>query len=134
VCIAHQLLHKFIRQVPRDMSKLGSHDPEFGQFMRSDPLQYHFATSAWVGAMRKWANKFQSQAALLSDQPPILIIQGDNDNTVAWQFNCPLAKTKLPHLELAIIPGAEHNLVNESRSYREQVFHQASTFIASIAP
>ena len=109
----------FIRSLPRVFTD-NSHDQDFLTFLRkSDPLQHRRLPVKWVGAMKVWMDKF---AKYQPKSNKLLIIQGDHDATVDWEYNIAAIKEKLPNARIKMIPQARHHLVAESAPYRAQVF------------
>ena len=53
---------------------------------------------------------------------PINVIQGNNDGTLDWKHNMKLLQSKFPNMQLHIIPGAGHHMVNEAPALREKIF------------
>lgn len=96
-----------------------SHDTGFVEFCHQDPLQPQRLMVAWVGAMKEWLELFPS---LNSNPSDALLLQGDNDKTVGWQYNIPVIAEKLQTENIVYIKGARHHLVNETKELREKVF------------
>jgi lysophospholipase len=117
--IAHLLLKNWLSRVPRAFVD-SSHDPVFNEFQaRRDPLQARHVAVNWVSAMKDWEATFRQASAL---DKPVLVIQGTGDETVDWRYNLPQITGKLPNARVEMIADARHHLVNESDTYREQVF------------
>ena len=115
----YAILHHFIQRISRNFST-NSHDPLFLDFIRhQDPLQANYLSLRWIGAMKAWHEMFLKVSILHKN---ILVVQGTNDMTVDWRYNLPLIKRKLPNTEIVYIEDARHQLVNESESYRSNVF------------
>lgn len=113
------LIHRFVRQLPRGPSR-SSHDAEFISFLdEEDCLQSRFLSVRWVGAMKNWHAQFLRWQAL---DKPVLILQGTDDQTVAWRYNLGQIQSRLPQARVQFIEGAGHQLVNERDDFREQVF------------
>ncbi|MCQ4051808.1 alpha/beta hydrolase, partial [Klebsiella pneumoniae] len=51
-----------------------------------------------------------------------LIIQGEADMTVDWQYNLPILQRKFPSAEVLRLPEARHHLVNEREELRQAYF------------
>lgn len=116
----------FRRRIKRGVSR-NSHDPEFIHFLdHLDPLQEKSLSVRWVGAMKAWNRQFRR---FTPKDTPVLIIQGTGDLTVAWRYNLPILQQKLPNARIEFVPGAGHQLVNESDQYRSQVFEKIRRFI-----
>lgn len=116
----------FIRSLPRVFSE-NSHDQAFLDFIRkADPLQSRHLPVQWVGAMKEWIDGF---AEFEPEPHPVLVIQGDDDNTVDWKYNLERIKAKLPNAQIKIIPQGRHHLVAESAPYRAQVFATLKSYL-----
>ncbi len=116
----------FIRSLPRVFME-NSHDQDFLAFIKkSDPLQPRRLPIKWVGAMKEWIAKFPTFKA---SEVPVLIIQGDHDTTVDWQYNLQELKQKFPNATVKMVPQGRHHLVSESAPYRAQVFAAIKAFL-----
>lgn len=116
----------FIRRLPRVFAA-NSHDQAFLDFLKNaDPLQPRHISVTWVGAMKEWIKRFESFA---TRKEGVLVIQGDDDDTVDWRYNLERIKAKLPAARIRIIPKARHHLVAESAPYRGQVFAAIKTYL-----
>jgi len=115
----YMVLRHFIKKIKRGYAR-SSHDQTFNDFiMQHDLLQAKYLSLRWLGAMKEWHRVFSKFEA---QQKDVLLLQGTDDMTVDWRYNVPLIQTKLPNLTLVTIAGAKHQLVNESETYRAQVF------------
>jgi len=115
----YMLIHRFVRHLPRGPSR-SSHDENFIRFLdEEDCLQARFLSVRWVGAMKDWDAQFRRWQAL---DKSLLVIQGTDDQTVAWRYNLDQLRRKLPRAQVKFIEGAGHQLVNERDDFREQVF------------
>lgn len=115
----YMLIHRFVRYLPRGPSR-SSHDENFIRFLeQEDCLQSRYLSVRWVGAMKNWDAQFRRWQPLAK---PVLIIQGTDDQTVAWRYNLNRLRDKLPNARVHFIEGAGHQLVNERDDFREQVF------------
>ncbi|MBP9722366.1 MAG: alpha/beta hydrolase [Gammaproteobacteria bacterium] len=121
-------LSSVIKFVPRQPKKI-SHDPVFLNFVKyNDPLQPQFVPLKWVRAMHHWGDRLPKYKPL---EIPALIIQGTEDQTIDWKYNIPNIIAKIfPNHQAHYIPGAYHNLCNESDKYREQVFKYIINYIS----
>lgn len=116
----------FIRHLPRVFS-VNSHDEEFLDFLKhADPLQPRRLSLAWVGAMKQWIKRFETFAPR---KEAVLVIQGDDDNTVDWRHNVERIRSRLPASQIKVIPGGRHHLVAESAPYRAQVFAAIKSYL-----
>lgn len=51
---------------------------------------------------------------------PLTVIQGTDDKVVDWKYNLQWFEKKIKGLKVVRIPGARHNLLNESKQYRQK--------------
>ncbi len=116
--LLYQLVKPFRNSVPRRFSD-NSNDPAFVEFVRNDPLQAHTLPTAWVGALAQWINYIEQTKP--SGRSPI-IVQGDADMTVDWQYNLNVLTEKFSEPRILLLPGARHHLANEQTTLREQYF------------
>jgi lysophospholipase len=118
VRLMHALVRPFRRAIKRTFME-NSGDAEFLAFVQQDPLQCRVLPVRWVTAMRRWVDTFLAQPET-GYRPRV--VQGNADQTVDWQWNLPRIREKFPGAEVHMIVGARHQLVNETRELREQVF------------
>ena len=97
-----------------------SQDAAFLDFIRHrDPFQPRRLPAAWVSAMANWV----VEMGCSTENPfAINVIQGDQDSTVDWRHNIKVLQGKFPNMELQVIQGAGHHLVNEVPVLREEIF------------
>lgn len=117
--ILFSLSKMFVASTPRKFSK-NSHDAEFLEFLESnDELQSRVVPRDWVLAMIDYINRFE---AAPRHEQSLQVIQGRGDGTVEWETNIPKILEKFSGSKVHWVDDAGHHLVNESVSYREQVF------------
>jgi len=117
--ISYELVRRFVQQIPRTFSE-NSSDPGFLEFVQTqDPLQPDILPTAWVGALSRWIPRIEGAAD--SRHAP-LIIQGEADMTVDWQYNLPVLQRKFAGAEVLRLPEARHHLVNEREELRRAYF------------
>lgn len=121
----HMLRH-FLNQVPRRYTN-NSHDAGFLRFVRqSDPLQHGDIPLSWIAAMQRWADFLE----VAEPQPcPVTCVQGIADGTVDWYHNLRVISRVYPDVQVELIEGARHHLVNESEVYRRPVFEKINTVL-----
>jgi len=126
--LVHTFVSLFLRQVRRKFNP-NSADTDFLRFIaEEDPLQPHHLSVRWVGALKQWIPYIE---ALPASELAVTIVQGDNDNTVAWRHNLKLLAQKFPRQRLMMLPGGQHHLVNESPQHREQIYRQLAEWLLS---
>jgi alpha-beta hydrolase superfamily lysophospholipase len=111
---AYLLLHRFKDTIPRTFTA-NSSDQDFLAFAMTDPLQSRYISVRWVGALRRWLAglKFKDLGV-----GPVLVLQGDLDGTVAWPYNMKRIVRLFPNSQIEYLPGAGHQLANESAQFR----------------
>lgn len=126
VRVAHMLLQHFVDSVPRGFAQ-NSSDLEFLEFVRRDPLQSKRVSIRWVGALRRWLAMLPLQDLGVG---PALIIQGDADKTVAWRYNLKIINKLFPGSQVEYLPGAGHQLANESAIFRKCYLDRVAGYLA----
>lgn len=120
-------LRAFLNKVPRTFS-VHSSDRNFLQFLRKDPLQTRTIHTSWVQSLYDWQAHFEQSP---QSATPTLLIQGEKDVVVDWQYNMKKIEEKFTALSVYRLSDANHHLVNEDKSLREAVFKAAIKFIKS---
>ena len=115
VSLAHSLLSPWKIGVKRGFQP-NSNDPAFCRFLKNDPLQSPIITAAWIGALKRWLPQF---LALEPADYPLLIVQGEQDQTVDWEYNLEILAQKFPRQQQLRLPEGKHQLVNEAESIRQ---------------
>ncbi|WP_253447623.1 alpha/beta hydrolase [Halomonas sp. Y3] len=127
----HLLAGPFLSSVPRKF-RPNSTDEEFAAFLRDkDPLQADRVAVDWVSAMRRWMPRL---LALPPNPVRTLILQGEQDLTVDWEWNLGVLAHKFPNAEIHRHPEARHHLVNEAEPIRLALFESLDRFIDDLAP
>lgn len=107
-----------------------SSDKAFLKFLcEGDPLQSHFLSSQWVGALLSWVPKILKAKPV--DLAP-LILQGDQDTTVDFRYNLKILKQKFKQAKIVIISGARHHLPNESAHFRDELWQAMDNYFHSL--
>lgn len=130
VLCMHSLLHRFIEGKKRTFS-VNSSDSEFLAFQREDPLQSHTLSMRWIGAWRRWLAGLPLEDIGMG---PVFVVQGDRDGTVAWKRNMKDIPQLIPQAEIHYLPGAGHQLANESAQLRAQYMDQIDQFLSRQMP
>lgn len=130
VKFTHVLLHRFVDSVPREFTR-NSSDQAFLAFLRRDPLQSRKISVRWVGALRRWLAGLP-----ISDLGvgPALVLQGDVDGTVDWRYNLRATARLFPGSHIEMLPGAGHQLANESLVIRQQYLKAVDGWLADHLP
>lgn len=125
----HTLVGPFVRTLPRRFAA-NSTDAEFAAFLREqDPLQPEYLSLNWVSAMRRWMPQL---LALPPSELPALILQGEQDVTVDWEWNLAVLERKFPNARIHRHPQARHHLVNEAEPIRGNLFKALDSFVAEL--
>jgi lysophospholipase len=115
----YHLLRWFVKRAKRDFA-VNSHDEEFLKFIfEQDPLQARFLKVDWIRALKVYLETFER---VDSCSVPLHIVQGTEDTTVDWRYNLPRLTAKFPSARTHVVEGARHHMVNESETYRDQIF------------
>ncbi len=124
VLLAYFVLRPFIEGTKRGFSE-NSSNKEFLAFVRQDPLQSHKISIRWVGALRRWL-----ASLIMTDLGigPVLVLQGDADETVAWQSNMKELSKLVPQCQIVYIEGGGHHLANESERIRRDYLQKVDSF------
>lgn len=127
----HRLIGPFVHSIPRRF-RANSTDADFADFLREhDPLQPERLTMEWVSAMRRWMPRL---LALPPCSVPTLILQGEQDMTVDWEWNLAVLERKFTNAEILRHPEARHHLVNEAEPIRHILFDALDRFLDSLEP
>lgn len=125
----HLLAGPFMRSIPRKF-RANSTDHDFALFLRdADPLQADRVAMGWITAMRRWIPRL---LALPPHPVPTLILQGEQDLTVDWEWNLGVLAEKFPNAEIHRHPEARHHLVNEAEPIRRELFDTLERFIDTL--
>lgn len=125
----HLLASPFIRTLPRKY-RANSSDVDFTTFLReADPLQPAHLALPWVSAMRRWMPRLM---ALPESELPVLILQGEQDLTVDWEWNLEVLARKFPQARIHRHPEARHHLVNETDAIRQVLFDELADYLRDI--
>lgn len=116
--LSYRLLKPFVNGIARRFSA-NSNDVDFLPFLQADPLQPRRLPTAWVGALVQWVRHIE--AAPRSPRT-VVIVQGDDDDTVDWRHNLKVLRGKFAEVQLLQVAGGKHHLVNEVLPIRTQCF------------
>ncbi|MCY1263636.1 2-succinyl-6-hydroxy-2,4-cyclohexadiene-1-carboxylate synthase [compost metagenome] len=116
---SYQVLRPFVGSIPRKFTA-NSNDAEFLDFLRErDPLQPRILPTAWVGALARWIPRIEAAAPTPQS---VLVVQGDEDETVDWRYNLKVLEDKFERIDCLLLSGAKHHLANESETLRTRYF------------
>ena len=127
VRLAQMLVKPFTASIRRSFAE-NSHDRAFLAFLQQEPLQTRVIPLAWVGALQRWLREFKQRPA---NPTPLLVVQGDEDGTVAWRRNLAWIRCLFPATEVYILPTGRHHLANESPELRSRYLARVAAFLDS---
>jgi alpha-beta hydrolase superfamily lysophospholipase len=123
--LVHKLTHRLLDTVPRTFAR-NSSDADFLQFIQADPLQSRVTPSRWVTALKQWLAGMTFENLGVG---PALIVQGDKDGTVDWRHNMAQMPALFPGCSIEYVPGAGHQLANESECFRRQYLKRIQDWV-----
>ncbi|RYL94800.1 alpha/beta hydrolase [Sporolactobacillus sp. THM7-4] len=118
-------LFPFVKQIRRNYYP-NSSDKQFLSFLKKDPLQFHYIPLDWLQSLILWNREIK---AYKPTDTETLIIQGTKDMTVEWNYNIQFIKDKFLHVQIELIRGGKHQLLNEKPEIREHVFQKIAAFL-----
>ncbi len=102
-------------------------DREYLTFNRTqDYLHGDSISLRWVKALFDWNARLESMGPCAW---PVGVLQGDKDRTVEWRYNLHLIHDKFPNAHVGILPGARHELFNESPPLRARAMQKTADFL-----
>ena len=78
-----------------------------------------YSQPEWMDALVAWNERI---AQFPPTDKPLLIIQGDQDSIVDWDYNLEFLQEKFPNAAVAMVPGGKHQLFGEQVKVRQQVY------------
>lgn len=126
VKLAYFLVGKILKQVPRKFKHI-SNDADFVNQLKNDVMEDKHVKVSWVRAMIRW------EASLHHYPTPIgsvLVIQGDKDETVDWEYNLLWLKQKFSNLKEVVVEGAYHHIHNESSKYKTICLNKIKEYLS----
>lgn len=126
--IGHMVLGRFLDSVERKFAE-NSSDLDFLQFVQQDALQSRRVSLRWIGALRRWLASLPRSDLGVG---PVLVVQGDADLTVDWRYNTSYIESLFPGSQLEILPGAGHQLANESAELRQSWLDRVNDYLQVI--
>ncbi|MCA1754630.1 MAG: alpha/beta hydrolase [Spirochaeta sp.] len=82
----------------------------------SDPLAAPAMPLNWVAAANRYAVRIEKA---IPNSAEVLVLQGDDDDIIAWRRNLLVLENFLPNMELHIFPNGRHELYRNRTSRRE---------------
>lgn len=128
IYFAYWLIRHYKKSVPRVFRK-NSSDEEFLHFVQyKDPLQDVIVPMGWIGALRRWVHHMERLPAC---DFPVLMVQGERDETVGWRYNNQFVRNHFRVEHEALLPHASHHLANERDDVRAPVHAALARMLAS---
>ncbi|WP_101846334.1 alpha/beta hydrolase [Halobacillus sp. Marseille-P3879] len=126
--IAYRLvkLIPFIKKVRRQIKKRAL-SKEYVAFLKKDPLQPKAIPLSWLKALMDWNKSIPCYPPLGEE---ILVIQGNKDDTVAWEYNVSFINKRFPNASIVLVDEGPHELINGFPHIRETVFQKIGDFLA----
>ncbi|WP_157800959.1 alpha/beta fold hydrolase [Bacillus solitudinis] len=125
--VALNIASPFTQQLKRT-TKESTSNPIYNDFRRIDPLQHDRTPLSWVKAMYNWFDKVGNKLGL---DPSILVIQGNQDTTVDWQFNMKFLQEHYPNVQITLIDEGKHQLLNERKEICDRTFSIIKRYFSS---
>jgi alpha-beta hydrolase superfamily lysophospholipase len=107
----------FVDDVPR-VFRANTSNEQFSEFLRQDPLQHRRTSLAWFDALVAWNGRIEEYPP---SSRPVVIIQGDADSVVDWEYNLGFLERKFPNARVERIDYGRHQLLNEATALRGRV-------------
>jgi alpha-beta hydrolase superfamily lysophospholipase len=123
--LGHMLLYRWHDTIKRTFT-VNPNNPEFSAFLQKDPLQARIISVRWIGALQSWLEEFLQRD---TSSCPLLVIQGDDDETVDWKYNLRQIQRLFPRWKLVQVAGGRHHLANESPANRKLYLHRVSEYL-----
>ncbi|WP_085524287.1 alpha/beta hydrolase [Tuberibacillus sp. Marseille-P3662] len=115
----------FIDDINRHFRK-NSSNQKYLSLAKKDPLQPQAIPLEWVDALIEWNENIQTYTETTLNT---CVIQGDEDDTVAQQYNLEFIEDKFQNLQVFHIEKGRHQLFNEQTQIREKVFAIIKQFL-----
>jgi alpha-beta hydrolase superfamily lysophospholipase len=107
----------FTKSIRRRRKKTSS-DAAYLAFVKRDPLHSGVLSFEYLKDLYRWEKRVRDYPAWPGS---VVIVQGDRDKVVDWRHSIEFLQDRIEHTEISMIPGARHQLVNESKALRVQV-------------
>lgn len=118
-----------VGKLPRKY-RANSNDADYLKFVRQqDCLQSQYLPLAWVAALGRWIKYIEQMKAKKINA---LIIQGDIDTTVDWEYNLKVLYRLLPQAAIIVVEGGAHQLLNDAVKQRSQVLEYLDNWLNEI--
>lgn len=115
----------FVDKVKRRARKNTSND-EYEEFLAQDPLQQTEVPFNFLRALFRWEEGIHDYPKVKANA---LIIQGESDRVVDWDYNIRFLSEKIVCAKAQYIPKAQHQLANERKDMRDKIFTDVFTYL-----
>ena len=123
-----RLVRLFVRRLPRRFAANSNCQAYLDFVCRQDCLQGQSLSLDWILALAGWLQRLDKAA---SAPCPALVLQGDKDATLNWQYNLAALQQLLPQAQQVIITAAGHQLLNEAQEQQQQVLACLTSWLDS---
>ena len=124
--IMHSIAKPFLTHIDRKYND-NSNDDNFKHFIKNDdPLQTTQLPLQWVVALKQWVKYFLSTEPVAAGP---LVIQGDQDSTVDWQYNIGIIQQKFSNSQYCYLKTAKHHLANEREDIRQSIIAAMDNYL-----
>ena len=122
----YKVYKQFTDKIARFHRK-NSSDKDFLVFNKTqDYLHAKHLSLKWVKALFDWNDKIEPMNPCHRE---VLVLQGDKDGTVDWEYNLGLIRDKFPNAEIKKIGGANHELFNEAIEYKQKALDYIGEYL-----
>lgn len=107
--VAKRLLKGAINTLPRRNAGL-SKSMTYFSLLKRDPLYLNKVPISWFDALEHYVEETNRWSVLPGT---FLILQGDSDTVVDWQYNVPFLENHIENPHIEIIKGGKHHLLRD---------------------
>ncbi len=106
--------------------KKNSNNTQYLEFAKTDPLRNTVISYEFLKTLYQWNRRIDKSSTIEAD---MLVVQGELDKVVDWEYNLPLLRQKANILKIHKVPHGKHQLFNEVESVRNDVFEKIFEFL-----
>ncbi|GAB6088963.1 hypothetical protein JCM12856_05560 [Spirochaeta dissipatitropha] len=111
----------------RGFAGTATRNEEAIQLAEIDPLRRPYTKLSWVRSLIDWDRKNRDYGSLFTEA---LILQGDADRVLDVDYNLQYLQKRIINGTFHIIPGAEHNLHQETGRNKDLILQLMDDFLA----
>jgi alpha-beta hydrolase superfamily lysophospholipase len=89
------------------LTKRGTSNLAYAEFIRKDPLFVRWPPTSWVRSLYYWEQSIRDYEI---NNREILILQGEKDRALEWEYNIDFFESRFPNCIVEYFPGANHTL------------------------